>query len=344
MFEVTREGADHRPDSLRWKSLTGEHVIEAVPWPEIAMTLDETGTGSELKRHLLASLLVLIALILAGCGPAVPDVSGLKLAEAKAALAGAGFEAGKVTYDESAEGTRGAVVGQEPAAGKRAKKGDAVALTLAGPAPVAVPAVVGQGRDAAKTALEAAGLKVGEVTESYDASIPAGVVISHSPTAKEIAERDSAVALVVSKGPEPVAVPGLKGKTEADARKALTSAGFKVVVKTKADGAPKGTVIAQEPGGGKVAPGSTITLTVSSGVEMVRVPNVYNKWFENAESAIRAAGLKPVSMKIYGGEVGDVNLGALTSMWGYVYKQSPKAGALVPKGTKVRFYWAYESS
>ncbi len=64
-----------------------------------------------------------------------------------------------------------------------------------------VPDVAGDSLADATTAIEAAGLIVGVVTEANDGVIPLGDVISQDPLAATRAEYGAAVALVVSLGP-----------------------------------------------------------------------------------------------------------------------------------------------
>jgi len=66
---------------------------------------------------------------------------------------------------------------------------------------VTVPNVVGQTQAAAESAIVAAGLTVGAVTSAPDAVVPAGSVISQTPTAGAAASSGTAVDLVVSTGP-----------------------------------------------------------------------------------------------------------------------------------------------
>ncbi|NTU71836.1 MAG: PASTA domain-containing protein [Coriobacteriia bacterium] len=290
-----------------------------------------------MKRTLIVVMLMLVMLALTGCGTAIPDTKGMTLAQSQAALKTAGFILGKVTYDESAQGSPGAVIAQEPAGGKTAKPGSTVVLTVAGPAPVPTPDLAGLNKLKAEAALVAAGLVLGDVTESYDASIPAGVVTTQTPTPREEAPRGSMVALVISKGREPVSVPNVKGKPQKKAEAILKNAGFRVKVGKQANKARKGTVIAQKPSGGKARPGSTILLKVSTGVVMVRVPNMRGVFMSNAEARLKAAGFRVTSTGVYAGDGGQTTDGT-------VYKQSPAAGSTVPKGSRVTIWWGYEYS
>jgi len=294
-----------------------------------------------MKRTLISIMLIVAMLALSGCGTAIPDVKGLDPAQAERTLKSAGFAVGKVTYDEKAAGVAGAVVAQEPAAGKSAKSGTMVVLTVAGPPPVPAPNVFGLDRAKAEAAVVAAGLAVGTVTESYNSTAPAGMVTSQTPQAKAEVAPGSSIILVVSKGIEPVGVPSVKGKTEATAKTTLQSVGFVVKVTKKANKAKKGVVIAQSPSGGMAAPGSAVSITVSTGVEMVRVPNVisavtnhnYDSSYDEDPSAILAeirsvayATISGTGLKI------DFSFAPVTQP----DTQSPRAGSMVPKGTVVR--------
>jgi hypothetical protein len=67
-----------------------------------------------------------------------------------------------------------------------------------------VPDVTGETLADATTAIEDAGLIVGDVTEEFSETIPLGEVISQDPAAAVRAEYGAAVALVISLGPEPL--------------------------------------------------------------------------------------------------------------------------------------------
>ncbi len=283
----------------------------------------------------VVGLLILCVAILPGCGTAVPDVKGMTATQAEKAITSAGFQLGKVTYDGKAVGAVGAVVGQDPTAGDRAKPGSLIVITITGPPPVVVPSLVGLGKDKAATVLTAVGLNLGHVADSYDASASANTIISQTPAAKSDAPGGSNISIIVSKGPKPVAVPLVKDKTQADGTKLLTSAGLKVKVDQRASTAAKDTIIDQNPASGEAQPGSTVTITVSTGVEMVKVPNISGML--DPDPVLKRAGLKPKGIPIHGPIESDAA--------GYMeaYRQRPRAGALVTKGTTVTYHFWWES-
>ena len=135
-----------------------------------------------------------------------------------------------------------------------------------------VPNVVGMTEEEAKNTITAAGLKVGEVIEDYNDIIPKGSVISQNPTVGTLVDPDTAVNLVISKGPKSagqVAVPDVIGMTKEEASNAITSAGLKVgtVTEDYSDNkSDKGKVIKQQPTAEtQVDPGTAVNLVISKG-------------------------------------------------------------------------------
>lgn len=318
-----------------------EVIVDTHPSP------DEDASPNPRSRKTLFLLIGLAALLIfAAAGvtwylsqPRVTDVSGKTTGQAITSLEADGFVLGEITYDEDAEGAQGSVTSQEPEAGKRVKAGTVVRLTIAGPSPVPAPDVTGIDATQAGAALEAAGLVLGPVTESYHESVPAGLVISQDHEAGVDAPKGSKVAIVVSMGPEPVAIPSVAGAQEADAVGAIEAAGFTVTVVAQDNAAAKGTVLDQSPAGGAMmVPGTAVTLTISTGVDLVRVPDAddfrgsyngddWNQVLMSHEAAIEAgfrrAGLTAVVEFLNAWEAGDD------------IRQDPKPGSMVRRGTKV---------
>ena len=90
-----------------------------------------------------------------------------------------------------------------------------------------------------------------------------------------------------------VEIPDLVGQTQADATATLEQLGLVVLItkQTSAD-APDGEVIAMRPNpGGKVPTGTTIELQVSSGPNLVTVPNVQGASVGDATAQIEVLGL-----------------------------------------------------
>jgi len=195
----------------------------------------------------------------------IPAVEGQTSAEARRRLEDAGF---KVTVRQRASDTlkKGIAIETRPGEGTPIERGSTVILYVsAGPQTVAVPDVVGTPLDAARTALTGAGFTV-TVTEKEDAKAAVGTVLSQSPAGSTTAAKGSAVALVVAKAPAQVDVPNVVGQDEATAIDTLTKAGFDVNEQQVdvTDEGQDGTVVQQDPSGGKAKPGAKVTIGVGS--------------------------------------------------------------------------------
>ena len=112
----------------------------------------------------------------------VPDVTGQAQAAAEAAIVAATLAVGNVTSAYSDTVAAGNVISQNPIGGASALPGTNVDLVISlGVEPVLVPDVVNQPQATAEAAIVAATLTVGNVTSAYDATVPAGNVISQNP-------------------------------------------------------------------------------------------------------------------------------------------------------------------
>jgi len=99
------------------------------------------------------------------------------------------------------------VISTTPSGGSLVHEGDTiVVLVSTGPDEVLVPTLVGQTEDQAVQTLNAAGLRLGSVTEEPSAQ-PAGRVIRSDPGAGTPVLRDSQVNLILSSGPTPSPTP-----------------------------------------------------------------------------------------------------------------------------------------
>lgn len=138
----------------------------------------------------------------------VPSVVGFSQADAEQALKDAGFDV-TVAGREAKDGeTVGNVLEQTPAEGT-ATKGSTVRLVVAAEAgPVAIPNVVGQTLEEARTRLSDPNLNLGtQVTEEFSDSVEKGRVIRTDPEVNSEVKSGSSVTIVVSKGPEPTPAP-----------------------------------------------------------------------------------------------------------------------------------------
>ncbi len=209
----------------------------------------------------------------------VPNVVGQSQAAATAAIAGVtGLSVGTVTQANNATVPPGNIISQNPGTGS-APSGSTVDFVVSlGPVvipPVTVPNIVGQTQGAAIAAItNVTGLSVGTVTQDNSDTVPSGNVISQNPGPGQFPS-GSTIDFVVSLGPvviPPVTVPDVVGQTQTAATAAINGVtGLNVSGVTRATNAavPPGTVISQNPGPGPAPSGSTVTLVVSSGTDLI---------------------------------------------------------------------------
>ncbi|MET8945624.1 Stk1 family PASTA domain-containing Ser/Thr kinase [Streptomyces sp. NPDC004542] len=193
----------------------------------------------------------------------VPDLSGRKLAEARARLKAAGLAPGMVTREFSEDVPAGSVIGTTPGTGTVRRAGSAIALTVSKGSPVDVPDVTGDDLDSAKQQLQDAGLKVKVSARQVNSEYDKGKVARQTPAGDSQAAEGDTVTLTVSKGPVVVEVPDVVGDSVDDAKQQLQDAGFQVDEDRGLLGLFGDTVKKQSVAGGDTAPkGATITITI----------------------------------------------------------------------------------
>ncbi|MFJ6026461.1 Stk1 family PASTA domain-containing Ser/Thr kinase [Pseudarthrobacter sp. NPDC092424] len=276
--------------------------------------------GNPRRRGALwAVLLVLLALLATGAGwffgmgpgsaATVPPVANKTVAQAQQLLEQAGFRSSTSdVFDDDIPA--GLVVGSDPAAGQEIRKLQPVSLFVSkGPQLFPLPKLAGETLADARTAVQRAEMALGAVTERFDENVAAGVVFSQDPVAGTEVRRGTPVALVVSKGPRPIPVPAVVGRDRIDAVKAIEDAGLSAEVAAEEvfdRKVPKGAVVSQSPGSGTLARGGTVTLTVSKGPRMVKVPSYIGKQAADAREALEGLGFEVRVNNILGGFFGTV--------------------------------------
>ena len=267
----------------------------------------------------------------AGANIVVPNVIGLSIDEAKSLLIDLGLtpiEDPRVRENASND----IVYDQTPVADTLARQGENVILVYnPGFVPVVVPNLVGLSVQDATNVLKEAGLRL--VVDQFVAStdIPANQIILQTPTAGLGARPNSVVTVNVSAGTNTVRIPDVIGDEQGAATKLLSAAPLNLVVTVVAEASDvieAGRVIRSEPlGDTAVAPGSAVTLYVSSGKPGVLVPNVVGKEGAAAVSELTTLGFV-VTVNEQALPVGDTSNGI-------VLAQSVAAGSTVPPGSVI---------
>lgn len=208
--------------------------------------------------------------------------------------------------------------------------GTILAFNLTRTSDVQIPNLVGKTLEEVESTLEGTKLTYEVVEETYDVEVESGLVISQSPEYKanyEIKE-NTKIELVVSLGQKLTIVPKVTGMTEEEATQSLEDSDLDVVVVEEYNSKVEaGIVISQDVDAeSEVGAGSTVTITVSKGIETSTVPNVVGKSQADAISAIESAGLT-VSTTLTSEDK--------TKDDGVVLKQSLEAGTTVEKGSSM---------
>jgi len=197
-----------------------------------------------------------------------------------------------------------------------------------------VPNVTGKQLEFAISQLERKGFDVGEET-FVERQAPKNTVLEQDPLPGS-AEEDCSfivffcskptVDLTVSAGPGSGEIPHVNGLAQAAAEKKLEKAGFEVAVEqVNSSSVEEGLVVFSEPRSGDSAThGSTVTIFVSQGPKLAKVPVLVGTQRRVAVQQIRGRGLTP-----------SVAEEESTSPAGEVISQSPSAGTAVEPGSTV---------
>jgi eukaryotic-like serine/threonine-protein kinase len=245
----------------------------------------------------VALLAALLYVVLSGALTAekkeVPRVTGQQLVAARALMERAGFEVQTERVRSSQPFDQ--VVDQDPNPGEEAEEGSTVTLEVSdGPGTVLVPPVANLRQGQAIKELEDAGLKVTVDSESSD-KVKKDFAVRTVPSEGKEVTKGTRVRLLVSSGPEQIAVPDVTGLSRESAEARLRDDGFGVSVAEQESDVTEGDVISQNPAGGtELTRGETVTITVSTGRPQAEVPDVIGMTERNARSSLKAAGLEPV--------------------------------------------------
>jgi serine/threonine-protein kinase len=275
----------------------------------------------------LAAFLIFLAVsgLTAADTKEVPRVVGKQLLDARQILEREGFEVEESRVRSEAPFDQ--VVDQDPNPAQEAEEGSTVTLEVSGgPGTVRVPTVRGLPQAVAIETLEKRDLKA-TVDRRPSDTIEKGIAIRTVPAAGEVVERGERVQLFVSSGPEQVEVPDVTGLSRDSAEDLLVKAGLEVAVEEQESEEPEDDVISQNPAAGsEVDRGTTVTITVSTGIETVSVPDVTGLSRRDAIDQLRSVGLTASPREV---DVSD------PTEDGQVIDQRPAAGIEIEKGKSV---------
>lgn len=163
---------------------------------------------------------------------------------------------------------------------------------------IAVPDVAGLSQADAVVVLIDAGLNPLSSVQREASVLPEGTVLRTHPVPGVEVEEAGPVVLVISAGPELVAVPDVEGLSVVEALNALRDAGFSVVgapAEEPHDMIGEGDVIRTSPAANAlVLAGAQVRIVISTGVPKVIVPQLDGLFADTAIMTLRNAGLDPV--------------------------------------------------
>ena len=202
------------------------------------------------------------------------DLKGKTLDEAKTDLKKLGLNVTEAGTEISDTYEKGQIIDQDVAKGETVNTGTTIKVTVSAGSEeenakdVDVPDVTGKTAEAAMAKLEDNNLTVSREFE-FSNDVPSGQVIRQDPKAGKTVKEGTKVTIYVSQGTESLKVTDVKGKSEADAKSALSD--FNVTTTTEhSDSVAEGNVISQSIAGGNYAEkGASITIVVSSGPEKI---------------------------------------------------------------------------
>ena len=259
----------------------------------------------------------------------VPRVIGQPFSQAEATLVGQDFTVARVD-DLDSDQAPDQVLDQQPEAGRKVDKGSVVTLTVASNE-ITVPDIIGKPLADAIRILGDKRLTGYFIEEEWPDKTP-NTVLGTIPAAGGKVPKaapgapNTVITVTVAKEP-PVPIPDVQNQDPAAATTTLNQAGFVTVqqVDAPSDTVPVGAVIGTEPPAGTPTPKTmTIRLLVSTGPDLLPLPNVVGRPYLEAESTLLDHGFGVARNCVIGAPAND----------GRVVSQSPVTGYF-PRLTRV---------
>ncbi len=248
VIETNRERSDEVPEV--------DHVVRTIP--AAGEMLDEGATfviyvsdGPELRT--------------------IPELAGMALADAQAALTELRLVVVEATPEFSEDVPAGSIIGwqvqENPSlvAGAQVLPDTVIEVTVSlGPAPRPAPDLTNLTLDEATASLAGVQLVIARGEDEFSTTIEAGRVVTQDPPPTTPVERGGTVTVRISKGPDLVAFPDLAGQLYPQAQESLTAAGYVV---NSLLGTTEGTFVSASIDGAEVQAGATFPR--GTGVDLI---------------------------------------------------------------------------
>ena len=218
----------------------------------------------------------------------VPVVAEDRVGQATAILTGDGFVVRQGARVHSNTVPKGKVVGTIPAG--RVSKGATITLLISsGPFTSVVPDVRNETQNAAQAAL--AHVHLVSTVQKVGADAPVGSVVGTSPPAGSTWPQTKTVTILVASGPP---LPDFTGQNIDAARQLASQNNVKLQEESDANTQDAaGTVVSQEPApGATFRPGQTVVVRVSTGPQLVNVPDPIGMDATDATQLLQNAGFQ----------------------------------------------------
>ena len=219
----------------------------------------------------------------------VPAVSGVSVSQATAVLTADGFavRAGQRQVHSNTV-AKGMVVGTSPAG--RVSKGSAVTILVSsGPFTSVVPQVQGEKQNDAQAALQRAHLPF--TITKVGSNQPVGTATGTSPPAGTTWPQTKTVTIMIAAGPP---LPNFTGMDIGAAQQLASQ--YKVNLQQEPDAGsqqPQGVITGQQPAAGATfQPGQSVVVRVSTGPQLVNVPDPIGMSVTDATQLLENAGFQ----------------------------------------------------
>lgn len=173
-----------------------------------------------------------------------------------------------------------------------------LAIFLNSPVTVKVPDVINKTEAEARSAIEAEGLKVGEVSEEASETVEAGKVIATTPEAGTSRRKNSEIDIVISKGDRSFSLEDYVGQNYEEVLASLTDLGVKKshIKKEEVESSEyeSGTIIEQSLEAGQVYDldnQRNITFTVAKTISTVSMPSLIGMTYTEAINTLTSYGI-----------------------------------------------------
>lgn len=291
------------------------------------------------RRRAVIGALTALCLVAAGIAAylvwpkpiTVPELRSQSFEQARATLEREGLAVGAISEVFHDVVPSGSVVETEPSARTQVQEATEIDVAISkGPQLFAIPDIVGQPLEDARAAFSEEGFTLVVDEEVFHDDIPEGAVVSRDPKVAS-AKQGTAFTVVVSKGPEFIAIPPVAGETAAAAQSALEGAGFTHATSTEfSDSVEEGMVIGTQPST-EAPKGSQVTIVVSKGPKPFPMPDFVGMQLSGARERAKSLGLVVANAYAVPGS---------DNPSGRVQGQNPPEGTSVRKGTKIDLWYA----